>query len=297
MSQTNTTTVNKDTTATTLAKNKLYMDCYRYMQSEKLALPTIPDVSFKIRRAINDDKANNSKIARVVQIDPTITARLIKISNSPLYRGRRKIESCPEALTRLGLRAAQDIITAFAMKSVFKAKSHIIQRKMAELWAHSSYVAAISAVFAHKTPGFDPDKAMLAGLIHDIGVVPILAYADKQPNIISQPKDLAETVKKLRIDIGVQIVRKWDFSSDFEDVIVNAENWYRDDQPEPDYSDIVMISQLHSYIGKIDIKKMPKMDELPAYKKLAAGGLDADASINILDMAKDEIEHIQQMLS
>ncbi|WP_305907935.1 HDOD domain-containing protein [Methylomarinum sp. Ch1-1] len=280
-----------------LAKNRLYLDCYKYMQSDKLALPTIPDVSFKIRRAINDKKANNSKIAKVVQIDPSITARLIKISNSPLYRGRRKIESCPEALTRLGLKVSQNIITAFAMKAVFTAKSHIIRRKMQDLWTHSSYVAAISAVFAHKTPGFDPDRAMLAGLIHDIGVVPILAYADKNADILTHPKDLAETIKELKNDIGIQIIRKWDFPSDFEDVINHSEDWYRDGGPEADYTDIVMISQLHSYIGKIDIKKMPKMDQLPAYKKLAAGHLDADQSINILDQARDEIDHIQQMLS
>lgn len=296
MSSSETPSFDHDATEASLAKNRLYMDCYRYMQSEKLALPTIPDVSEKIRRAINDESANSNKIARVVQIDPSITARLIKISNSPLYRGRRKIESCPEALTRLGLKAAQDIITSFAMKSVFTAKSPIIRRKMGELWTHSSYVAAISAVFAHKTPGFDPDRAMLAGLVHDIGVVPILAHADKHPHIISSPKDLTETVQKLRADIGVQIIRKWEFPSDFEDVVIHAENWHRDDKSTPDYTDIVMISQLHSYIGKIEIKKMPKMDSLPAYKKLLAGHLDADTSINILDAAKDEIEHIQQML-
>ncbi len=283
--------------ATNLARNRLYLNCYKYMQSDKLALPTIPDVSFKIRRAINDEKANNSKIAKVVQIDPSITARLIKIANSPLYRGRRKIESCPEALTRLGLKASQDIITAFALKSVFTAKSYIIRRKMQELWSHSSYVAAISAVFAHKTPGFDPDRAMLAGLVHDIGIVPILAYADKSPEILASPKDLAETIKELKNEIGIQIIRKWDFPTDFEAVIRHSENWYRDSGEKADYTDIVMVSQLHSYIGKIDIKKMPKMDELPAYKKLAAGQLDADQSINILDQAKDEIEHIRQMLN
>lgn len=283
--------------AANLAKNRLYLDCYKYMQADKLALPTIPDVSFKIRRAINDKKANNSKIAKVVQIDPSITARLIKISNSPLYRGRRKIESCPEALTRLGLRVSQNIITAFSMKAVFSAKSPIIRRKMTDLWAHSSYVAAISAVFAHKTPGFDPDRAMLAGLIHDIGVVPILAYADKNAEILASPRDLAETIKELKNQIGVQIVRKWDFPEDFEDVINNSENWYRDSGKEADYTDIVMIAQLHSYIGKVDIKKMPKLDELPAYKKLASGNLDADQSINILDQAKDEIENIRQMLN
>ncbi len=280
-----------------MAKNRLYRDCYKFMQSDKLILPTIPDVAFKIRRAINDEKANNSKIAKVVQIDPSITARLIKIANSPLYRGRRKIESCPEALTRIGLKASQDIITAFAIKAVFSAKSHSIRRKMQSLWTHSSYVAAISAVLAHKTPGFDPDRAMLAGLVHDIGVVPILAYADKNIDILDNPKDLAETIRELKTEIGLQIIQKWDFPEDFNDVIKHSENWYRDEQAEPDYIDIVMISQLHSYIGKVDIKKMPKMDELPAYKKLAAGQLDADQSINILDQVKDEIEHIRQMLN
>ncbi len=281
----------------TLAKNRLFLDCYKYMQSDKLALPTIPNVSVKIRRAINEPNANSSRIARVVQIDPSITARLIKISNSPLYRGRRKIESCPEAITRLGLKAAQDIITVFALKAVFNARSPLIRRKMQELWSHSSHVAAISAVLAHKTPGFDPDRAMLAGLIHDIGVVPILAYADRQPEILAAPGDLAEAVRELRNPIGVQILRKWDFPADFEDVITHAEDWYRDSGPQATYSDIVMISQLHSYIGKVDIKKMPKMDELPAYRKLAAGNLNADLSINILDQVKDEIDSIRSMLS
>lgn len=288
--------INLNNTATSLAKNRLLMDCYRHMQSDDLALPTIPDVSFKIRRAINDDNSSITSIARVVQIDPSITARLIQIANSPFYMGRKKIESCPEALTRLGLKAAQDIITSFAMKSVFNAKSPVIRKKMAELWIHSSYIASISAVFAHKIPGFDPDRAMLAGLIHDIGIVPILTYADNHPDVIANPKDLVETVRQLRADIGVQIVRHWDFPEDFEDVVINAENWFRNDQNPPSYADIVMISQLHSFIGKVDIKKMPKIDALPAYKKLA-GHLNANDSINILDAAKDEIEHIRQMLA
>jgi HD-like signal output (HDOD) protein len=290
---------NLSNTAASLAKNKLLTDCYRHMQSNDLALPTIPDIAFKIRRAINDDSASNASIARIVQIDPSITAKLIQISNSPLYRGRKKTESCPEALTRLGLKTSQDIITSFAIKSVFNAKSPVIRQKMAELWAHSSYIASISAVFAHKVPGFDPDRAMLAGLIHDIGIVPILTYADNHPDILDYPRDLLETVRLLRADIGVEIIRHWDFPEDFEDVVTNAENWFRNENSRASYSDIVMISQLHSFIGKVDIKKIPKIDDLPAYKKLAelAGHLNASDSINILDAAKDEIEHIRQMLA
>jgi HD-like signal output (HDOD) protein len=287
---------NLSNTASNLAKSKLLMDCYRHMQSEDLVLPTIPDVAFKIRRAINDDCASVALIARIVQVDPSITAKLIQISNSALYLGRKKIESCPEALTRLGLTTSQDIITTFAMKSVFNAKSPVIRQKMAELWAHSSYIASISAVFAHKIPGFDPDRAMLAGLIHDIGIVPILTYADDHPDILAYPKSLTDIVKKLRADIGVQIIRQWGFPEDFEDVVINAENWFRNDDNPSSYADIVMISQLHSFIGKVNIKKIPKIDDLPAYKKLSVH-LDANDSINILDKAKDEIEQLRQLLA
>lgn len=277
-------------------ENRLYQDCYRFMQSDNLVLPTIPDTALKIRRAINDEHADFEKIARIVQLDPAITAKLIQVANSPMYAGRRKIESCPEALTRMGMKAAQNIITTIAIKAVFDAKSPLIREKMAELWEHSSYVAAISAVLAHKTPGFDPDRAMLAGLIHDIGIVPILAYADKHMDILENTQHLVETVRKLRIGIGVKIMHKWDFPPDFEDVITYAENWFRNTPDAANYADIVMLAQLHSFIGKVDIKKLPKFDELPVYKKIAGGFLDADASINILDTAKDEIEHIKTML-
>jgi HD-like signal output (HDOD) protein len=267
------------------------------MQSEALTLPTLPDISLKIRKAINDNKANNTKIARVVQIDPAITGRLIHIANSPFYLGRKKIESCPEALTRLGLKAAQHFITSFALKSVFVAKSLYIRKRMQDLWAHSSYVAAICAVLAHKTRGFDPDRAMLAGLVHDIGIVPILTYADRHPELVREPGHIEQTIQELRATIGVIVLRKWNFPSDFEDVVINAENWWRRTEAEPDYTDLVILSQLHSFVGTLQIHKYPRMDEIPAYRKLLKEDTSTDISKDILGLAKEEIWQIQQMLT
>lgn len=277
--------------------NRFLRHCYQALKENKLVLPTIPDISLKIRRAINDPKANNSRIARVVQMDPVITARLIQISNSPLYRGRRRIESCPEALTRLGLKAAQHLITSFALKAVFKAKTRTIQKRMQELWHHSSYVAAICAVLAHKTPGFDPDRAILAGLVHDIGAVPVLTFADGHMDLIGQPQDLTHAIAKLRGPVGAAIMRKWHFPEDFEAVVQEAEDWFRDKAAEPDYVDLVLVSQLHSFIGTPKIHDHPRIDQIPAYRKLLAGRLDADTSLNILEMAKEEIWQIQNMLA
>ncbi|MGR8941899.1 MAG: HDOD domain-containing protein [Gammaproteobacteria bacterium] len=278
-------------------ENRLLQACCRHLEKSELMLPTIPEVAFKIRRAVNDEYAHSKKIARIVQIDPAITARLIKISNSPLYRGRKTIESCPEAITRLGLRAAQDIITASSLQTVFTAKSPFIRHQMIELWTHSSFVAAISAVLAHRAKGFDPDRAMLAGLIHDIGKVPILAFADSHPVLIDNAADLEETVDALHQAIGVNIIRKWFFPDDFAAVIRHSEDWHRDSGAAPDYADIVLLAQLHSQIGKVDIKTLPKIATLPAYRKIAGHLEDASDGIGILDAAKDDIETIWHMLS
>ncbi|QSA98832.1 HDOD domain-containing protein [Methylococcus sp. EFPC2] len=277
--------------------NRLLRHCMEELRSENMLLPTLPDISLKIRKAINDEKANNAKIARVVQIDPAITGRLIHIANSPLYRGRKKIESCPEALTRLGLKAAQHFITSFALKGVFVAKSARIHKRMQDLWAHSSYVAAISAVLAHKTRGFDPDRAMLAGLIHDIGVVPILTFADRHPDLIDSPEQIDETIQALRGDIGLTVIRKWNFPDDFGTVVAEAESWWRDHAGDADYTDLVILSQLHSFVGTLQVHKNPRMDEIPAYRKLIPQEADADLSRDVLGLAKEDIFQIQQMLT
>ncbi|MDD1612126.1 MAG: HDOD domain-containing protein [Methylococcaceae bacterium] len=276
-------------------ENKLLQACCRHLEKNELILPTIPEVALKIRRAINDEKASSTKIARIVQTDPSLTARLIKISNSAFYRGRKTIGSCPEAITRLGLRSTRDIITAFSLKTVFTAKSPFIRHKMIELWKHSSFVASISAVLAHKAKGFDPDRAMLAGLIHDIGKVPLLAFADQHIELASNSDHLNETIDRLHGLIGLNIVRQWNFPDDFGDVVIHSENWQRDSGAPADYPDIVMLAQFHSLIGKVDIKTLPKISTLPAYQKIAHH-LDANDSITILDIAKDEIQMIQQML-
>ncbi len=277
--------------------SRFLRQCHQALKQGKLPLPTIPDIALKIRRAINDPKANSNRIAKVVQIDPVITARLIQISNSPLYRGRRRIESCPEALTRLGMKVAQHLITSFALKAVFRAKTRHIQKRMNELWHHSSYVAAISAVLAHKTPGFDPDRAMLAGLVHDIGTVPILIFADAYRDLLTCAEDLEKTIAALRGPVGAAIMRNWSFPEDFEQVILHSEDWWRDPAPEPDYVDLVLVSQLHSFVGTPRIKDAPRIDAVPAYGKLLAGRLDADTSLGILETAREEIWQIQKMLT
>lgn len=278
-----------------LAGNRLYTDFYKLILSEVLELPTIPEFADKIRNTINQRNANRSIVNSVLQLDPVITAQLIRKANC--LPQDKEIACCSGALTRIGVKGTKKFISEFTKTSVFTAESPLIARRLRKLWKHSIYVAAISAILAQKTPGFNPDRAMLAGLVHNIGIIPILVVADQIQDPLLSAEDIDYSIKMLKIEIGIKIMREWGFPSDFKNIISQSGEWYLDIANQPDYTDIVNIAQLHSYIGTPKMKDLPKLDELPGYKKLAAGQLNAETSIDIIESAKQEIQHIQSLLA
>lgn len=279
-----------------LAGNRFQTDCFKLMLSDTLELPTIANIAAKISRKVNDKKANFTTIAEAILVDPVISAQVVKVANGSKFQDQKKVASCTGALTRIGIKAAQRIISSFVLNSSFTASSPVIDKRLNNLWTHSNYVAAISAKLALMTPGFDPDRAMLGGLLHDIGMIPILIHADKNQEVLDYPTDLDQTIRSLKNEIGIQIIRKWGLPPEFEDMVSHSENWFLNTETKPNYTDIIIIAQLHSYIGAHQMKNLPKLDELPGYKKLANGQLDADTSIRIIDAAKEEVQQTITLL-
>ncbi len=279
-----------------LADDPLYRDITRDLREDKLVFPSLPEVALRIRRTIEDEQATASTIAKVIQTDPAITAKLIKVANSPLYRGHARVTSCPAAVVRLGHVTTKQLVTSLTLHQLFRTRSSLLRKRMLELWQHSTQVAAICFVLARMTPGFDPEHALLAGLLHDMGTVPILSYAHKYREVASDPAYMDQVIAQLRGQIGSMILRKWEFSEDFVATALEAEDWYRDPAPDPDYCDLVMIAQLHSFVGTKMAYSTPRMDELPAFSKLALGKLSPKLSLQVLDEAKDQIMEARSFL-
>jgi hypothetical protein len=77
---------------------------------------------------------------------------------------------------------------------------------------------------------------------------------------------------------------------------LDAEDWHRDPQAEPDYSDIVLISQLHHIAGDVRMWAMPRVHEVPAFKKMASDRLGPNLSLEILDEARQYIDETASWL-
>jgi HD-like signal output (HDOD) protein len=267
------------------------------LKQDRLQLPSLPEVALRVGRALKDGISDAHKIAQIIQCDPVITAKLIKAANSAFYGGRNPVESCAAGVVRLGGDVTHKLVLSFALRELFQSDSKLLQKRMQALWKHSTQVAAICYVLAKKDARFKAEHAMLAGLLHDIGIVAILNYARNFPDEAMHAQVIDQAVRSLRAEIGGMILTQWGFPADFVIAAVEAEAWLRDQGDAPDYCDLVIIAQLHSYIGDNHYQHLPSIDEVPAHSRLALGELTPHMSLKILEQAKDQIAHAESLLN
>ncbi len=154
------------------------------IDSDQLVLPTMPEMALKVREVAEDEDAIIKDLADVISNDAGLTARIIKVANSPIFRAPREIEDLNMALSRLGMKYTSNLAIGLAMEQMFQATSDFIDSRMREIWKKSSEIAGMSYVLCKHFTKLSPDQAALAGLIHKIGALPILTFAEEKPSLL-----------------------------------------------------------------------------------------------------------------
>lgn len=262
------------------------------LHAGRLQLPTLPQLAIKINRAIVSDQISTKKLAKMISADPAMSARLIQVSNSALVRGDKNIDNVKTAVTRMGTGSVQNVVTAFLVKQLFSAKHIVLKKQLAKIWQHSTHVAAISHILASVCSDVSPEEAMMAGLMHDIGKLPIIAKATKIPNLDKNMGIVEAVLAKLHTTLGATIMSTWEFPEYIVTAVAEHENIERDSK-QLDHTDIVIVADILSHMGQPG-NKIVNLNEVPALKKLS---LDSANCIQVLNDAHDEMLEIQKMLS
>lgn len=277
---------------------KFWNDLISDIKSNKITLPALPEVVLKARKLLDDDNSTATQISRVISIDATITTRMLRLVNSPLYRSDHQIEDIKLAITRLGNKNVRSVITSLAMEQLYNtAFSRPIRMILRETWEHSAHVAALSYLIARDYTTLhplDPDEAMLAGLIHDIGKLPILEYIEVVPDLMINEKAMRKVLEILHTRIGRIILKTWKFSDELINVAGEHENLMRDPGLNPDYTDIVIVANLLSYIGTDHPHAHLDWSQIPAFKRL---GLSPEESIDVMKNAGNDIREIRDLFT
>lgn len=279
-------------------EHHLLMEFYAELRSNQLSLPSVPDVAWKVRRTVDREDSTADQVASAISADPSMAAKLVRACNSPLYRGFSDVRNVREAVVRLGMRTTRQLITVFAMREVFKTRQASLQKEMDKLWRHSREVAALCWVLADSATAINPEEALLAGLLHDIGVVPVLVQAEHHVNLFADQANLEHAIGELRGDVGTAILESWSFPANFLEATRHAEDWaYESRESAPQLVDIVIVAQLHAMIGSSQNGNLPPFDEVPAYRRLGELELNASRSLQLLTEARARVDEVHRLLS
>lgn len=270
-------------------------DIYHAINAGNLELPSLPEMALKIREAVNADDATALRVAKFIELDPNITGRIIQMANSSVFNGSRNVTSCEEAVMRLGMRVVRDMVTCMVMQQLYSAPVGLLKSTLTKLWEGSVHVAAISCVLASITPRMNPEKALLAGLVHDIGALPLISYAEMHPEISANKTAFQSMLDELRGPVGKLVLESWNFDSELTAIPLQMSNWFRDENEYTDYADIVMVAKIHSLYGKANTN-LPVLTDLPAFNKMRLSKLGPDASLEVLYAAKSDIKQVLKML-
>lgn len=255
------------------------------LQSGQLVLPMLPEVTLRVSDMASDPNASLDDMAQLIITDVTLSAQLIKVSNSPLYRGREPVESVPTAVSRLGFRIVKNLVSSLAMQQMFQTTSSQVEHRLRNMWELNVDVAARSHVLAAKVPGLQVDEAMLAGLIHNIGVLPLLVKAEEEPLLLEENTLLDNLIADLSGPIGVAILESWDFPNNLVAVVQEYRDFNRAAANDPDLTDVVQVASLQSHLNTQVEIAMDQIGALPAFRKL---GIQTDVEVEELDETSEE---------
>ena len=266
-------------------QEQFYQEILSELESGKLVLPVLPDVALKVNDIASSPDASIADLSKIILSDAALSAELLRVANCPLYRGRNPVDKVQTAITRLGLKMVKNLVSSLVLKQMFQAPSGGIADRLHALWQHSADVAAICHVLSSKQPGIPSDEAMLAGLIHDIGVLPILLKADERPELLGNPVLLQSVIDELSAPIGAAILQSWDFPENLIAAVSEHKDYQRDSVNGPDLVDIVQVANLQSLANVGQIMSDEELAMVPSIIKL---GVQVEVEVEEIDEDSDE---------
>ncbi|MCB1790342.1 MAG: HDOD domain-containing protein [Gammaproteobacteria bacterium] len=261
------------------------------IESNRIQLPTLPEVALQVRDAVESDSTDAETIARMVANDAALSARLLQVANSPLYRGRNEIDSIRHAVTRLGLKMVRSLVVSLAMKQIFQATSDALDHQFRQVWDDSLQIAAISRVLAGNVSQLENEQAMLGGLIHNIGALPILTKLDERYGFEADPQMIDSLIADLAPEIGSRILHHWNFSEALANIPSACYDLSYDPGPAPTYADIVLVARLQNLAAKTGCED--DWSNIPAFAKI---GVEPEVVIVNMEGPAEEIAEVRTML-
>ena len=183
--------------------------------------PMLPSVALEIHDLSCRSDIDTEKLVVVLEHDPMLAAHVLRVANSPIFRGRDAESSLRGAVLRLGLKNLGEVVFEIALHMrVFRSAEY--SGMMEQLRRHSTACGNLCRLLAARV-GQDPEHAFLCGLLHDIGVAAILIVLGerRRSEPALEPAVLSEVVTQIHEDVSGMLVRQWKLPDEIAEVVAH----------------------------------------------------------------------------
>ncbi len=191
---------------------------------KNINVPPMPLVAKKVIELVNDPYVSASIIKKAISSDQALAARVIRMANSAFYSPREAVNDLGKAVMVLGFDTIKEIVVGASLKAVYR-NTGLVQKM---LWEHSVAVAVGARIVSQRQRVAAPEGTLVAGLLHDIGKVIMLdsekeRYQAVVEHVYNERIPFSQAEEQVfgfnHADIGVLLVRKWNFSLELGKVV------------------------------------------------------------------------------
>lgn len=254
--------------------------------------PTCMDAAMMVRDTLRDPMVGIPLVVRAISAEPLISSKLLRLANSVAYNpSGTTITDLDTAVSRLGFEVVRTTSLAVALEQMLKSRNLSAYNKISRAtWEHAIHVAAIARVLARRLGRINPDDAMLAGLVHNIGIFYLLYRAAEYAEYRDTPEAMLELLAGWHESIGESLLHILGMPEQIILAVRDHEQLQRVEVP------CTVCDALHfaNLLTDDDMSWLPGPALSPAEE--AARTADRERYIDLLTEAREDIEALYATL-
>lgn len=264
------------------------------LESNAVKLPRPPTVALEIHELSRRVDADIGKIAALLGREPVLAAQVLKLANSAMYRGEMPSATLKEALMRVGLAAARDIVMEAAMHmTIIRAEG--MNATLERVRRHSSGVAWLSRAVARNT-ALEAENAFLVGLLHDIGLSVGLMGAAEYLRRLREPVRLTPrrwlVVNEAHARLGGKVLARWNVGPALTYVVAHHDQLVIEGRAHPSVA-VLQIAEQIAREYEWDVTPTVEGEDLPIVAS-AGNPDDTDRALQALNLTLRHYEILKQ---
>jgi len=195
---------------------------------------TLPEIYFRVRDVVDDPRSTMNDLAHALKFDPAISARVLKIVNSPLYGFPKQIDTVTRAVHLLGMQAVRDLVTATTIGRRFSGMTTEVM-DLSAYWRKSLLCALMAAKIAKACGIRDSERFFIDGLLRDIGhLVLYQTVPERAQAALIEVGNLGTSLAEVEqasigcdfAEVGAELTHSWGMPPQIEQAIRHQLNPY-----------------------------------------------------------------------